>query len=108
MAEKFMSEVHDGGEGNGLQAGATYQRAVDFRLRHEAADIVGLDAATVKNPARDGCVWSELLPDLIANTAMRVGGHFRRGYFAGADRPYRLVSDDDSSELLGRKFVQPA
>ncbi len=34
----------------GVEARAADERAVDVRLRHQAVDVVGLDAAAVQNP----------------------------------------------------------
>ena len=44
----------------------------------------------------------ERVAGVPADDAMRVGGDFRRGRLAGADRPDRLVGDQDLGKLLRR------
>ncbi len=46
------SKVYDGRKGNGVQAGATHQRAIDLFFGHQARDVVGLHAAAVQDAAR--------------------------------------------------------
>ena len=43
----FSTRFYDLGAGVRVQAGSTYQDAVNFIFGHEASDVVGLDAATV-------------------------------------------------------------
>src|SRR6266853_5100850 len=52
--EIHVSKIYDGGERLGVQARATHERTVNFHLRHQPLDIVGLDAATVENPQGAG------------------------------------------------------
>ena len=43
--------IYDGGEGGRVQARTAHQRSVQFRLRHQGLDVVGFNAAAVKDPA---------------------------------------------------------
>src|SRR5207247_2053249 len=51
--------VDDPQEGLGLQARAPDERAVHVGLRHEAVDVVGLDAATMSSLSAKMCLRSE-------------------------------------------------
>ena len=54
-----------------------------------------------------GGVAAEPLPQPRADVRVRLAGLRRRGVAPGADRPHRLVGDDQSRDLLGRSAVEP-
>src|SRR5436305_3156385 len=99
----FRLEVDQGREGFRVEACAADQAAVDFRLRHQTLNIVGLNASAVKDPDLRRGVVAELRAGLTANDAVRIGGDIWGGCFAGPDGPDGLVRDHDLRELLGRE-----
>ena len=64
-------------------------------------DIVRLDAPAVDDVAVFGGVGAEPLAQPAANVRMRFLGLRGRGVPPGADRPHRLVGDDQLGDLLG-------
>src|SRR5438045_3671572 len=87
---KLRSPAADGGERSRVQAGAAHQRAINFLLRHQRSRVFGLHAAAVQNADLRSDLCAEKLFQLGADNAMRRGGYFWGGGFAGTDGPYRL------------------
>src|SRR5208282_4844792 len=56
-----LTIIHERGKRIHFQARPAYQRAVDLFLGHQPANIVGLDAAAVKNAHGVGFIFAELL-----------------------------------------------
>ena len=78
-----------------LQARAADQRAIDVGLAEQRRRVVRLDAAAVLDDERLRRRLAAQLADALADERMRILGLLRRGVDAGADRPDRLVGDDD-------------
>src|SRR5437660_7119170 len=98
---KLRSPAADGGERSRVEAGAAHQRAINFFLRHQRSRVFGFHAAAVQNAdlPRDLCAENRF--QLGADNAMRRGGYFWGGCFAGADGPYRLLCDRNlAAELV--------
>jgi hypothetical protein len=100
--------MDDSGEGFGIEAGAADQGAVDFFFGHQRLGIFGLDGTAVKNSEIAGELLAKGTGGFAANQAVGLAGELGRRRFAGADRPHRLVRDDQPGSFLGRDFVEGA
>src|SRR5713226_7555629 len=94
-------EVHYRRHRDRVQAGAPYQHAVDFRPRHQALDVVGLDAAAVQDAQLLGGGRAEAASGAVTDQAVTFGGDFGSCRTARSDGPDRLVSYQYRRELLG-------
>src|SRR5258706_7751889 len=94
------SKIDNGRERTSVEARAANQRAIDIRLRHQAADVIGLHTATIQDAAGRSRACAELLANLIANETMRARGDLRGGNLAGAYGPAGLIGDCDFQELI--------
>jgi hypothetical protein len=63
--------LHDLRKGMGIEAGSTYECAVDFGLVEQGGGVVGLDAASVEDADGVGYVSSEAAGDFAANEQVR-------------------------------------
>src|SRR5262245_46859652 len=96
----------DPDELTGIEAGPSDQRAVDSWLRHDRSDVVGLNRPAIQDTHTGGRVVpvnrGNPVPDRLARR-LRV---LRLSDLAGADRPYRLVGDDQAGDLLRADAAQ--
>src|SRR5437899_1905662 len=83
----FTLKIHDRGEGDGIETGAADQRAVDFRLGHKTLDVVGLDAASIKDAQILGGLRTVDAAGEVSDDAMGVGGDLRSRGLAGSNGP---------------------
>src|SRR5439155_4171122 len=97
--------LNDAYEGSGIQTRATDQRTIDILFFHQSRDIVGLYATTVQDAKRIRCSRVVDFREDLSDFGVHFGSNFRGGRAPGADRPYRLVSDNDMGK---RRFGQPA
>src|SRR6202521_1255119 len=95
----LLSEIHDGGKRLCIETRATDQRSVNFHLSHQSLDVVGFDAAAVEDSQTGSAFRSKIRRRLLPQEPVRLGSHFRRRRAARADRPNRLISNDDTREL---------
>src|SRR5256886_14026126 len=95
-----LREIHERSERLRVKARSTHQRAIQFFLRHQPLNIVGLDAAAIENPEGGGVADGELLPRASPEKPMSFGGNFRCRGAARADGPDRLESHRNTGELL--------
>src|SRR5579859_217002 len=84
----------------GFEAGAAYQGAVDFGLGDKGAEVFGGDAAAVLHLQAIGDRLAADLGDGLADQRDGPVGILRRRGAAGADRPDRLVRDDDRRQVV--------
>ena len=70
-------------------------------------DVVRLHAAAVDDVALVRGRAAEPLPDARADVRVRLAGLFGRGVASGADRPHRLVGDDQRRDLIAGQPVEP-
>ena len=98
----------DPDELTGIEAGPADQRTVNVWLRHDRSDVVGLHRPAIQDTHIEGHIVpvnrGNPLPDRLAHL-LRV---LRRGHLAGADRPDRLVGDDQAGDLLRADAIQRA
>ena len=97
---KLNTEVDDGGERVCLKACTSHQCAVYVGLSHESFDVFGFNTSPVEDPHFIRCFLvveaRQKLPDeRVRFLCLGVGG-----CSTGADRPNRLVGDNDVVELL--------
>src|SRR3954453_9631666 len=94
-----VCRVDDRCEVRGVKAGAADEGAVDVGQREQLGGVGGLDRAAVEDPdlVARGAAGAEDVADEGARVLGLLGG---RGA-AGADRPDRLVGDDDVLDLPG-------
>ena len=86
--------------------GAADQRAVDVGQREQLGGVVGLQRAAVEDPHAP-CPAALSKPWTSARTKRdRVLRLLGRGRQAGADRPDRLVGDDDLGQPLDRHLLE--
>jgi hypothetical protein len=88
-----LGGADDGGEGVHLEAGAAHQGAVDVRLGEELGGVARGHAAPVEDGHAVGHLPEQLV-DAGDDVDADLLGLGRGGGPAGADRPHRLVSDD--------------
>jgi len=91
-----------------VQARSTHKRAVEFLLRHQPLNIVGLDAPAVQNPQRGSMAGSELLRRTLANELMHCRSDVRRCRAAGANGLDRFVSYQNTGEFFGGQRAHAA
>src|SRR5437764_12461754 len=79
---KLRSPAADGGKRSRVEAGAAYQRGINFFLRHQRSRVFGFHAAAVQNAdlRRDLCAENRFR--LGAGNAMRWGACFGSGGLA--------------------------
>src|SRR6266853_3654338 len=94
-----LSKIYDGGERLGIQTRAAHQRSVNFHLRHQPLDIVGLDASAVEDSQTTGAFRRKHRRCLLAQEPVRFRSDFRSRRAARANRPDGLVSKNDTREL---------
>src|SRR3954452_23309373 len=104
--DRHVVEAADRPELVRLEARSAHQTAVHVGLRHDAADVVRLDRAAVQDAyavrGRVAVRLADPVPERRADL-LRV---LRGRHLAGADRPDRLVRDDQPRDLLGREGRQ--
>src|SRR5918999_6047769 len=87
--------LDDRDERRRVETRATDERSVDVGVGDERLHVVGVDAATIQNPQSLG----DLLRGELGHETAQVAVHLRRlrggGVGAGADRPHRLIREDD-------------
>src|SRR5436190_18232647 len=101
----LRGSVDDGKEVCRLERGAADQSAVDVFHRKQIGGIVGFHAAAIKYldlRGGSGMAGSQA----AAQKSVNVLRHLRRGSLAGADRPDRLISDDQPDQVGIDQFVQ--
>src|SRR5262249_4197844 len=96
MAFSSHDELDDAHERIHLQACPAYQRTVDVRLRHQRVDVVRLDAPAIQDTARLRGLLVSHFGEHTANQRVHFLSLLRRGDLASADRPYRLVCNNQS------------
>src|SRR5215204_4295306 len=99
-------DLDDRTEVAGVEARAADERAVDVREREQLGRVVGLERAAVEDPHRSGGVRVEP-GHQRADERDRLLRLLRRRDLAGADRPYRLVRDDDLGQPSGGDQLEP-
>src|SRR6478672_6574805 len=104
LARGSPGGLDDLGEGVGLEAGAADQGTVDLPAAEQLGGVVGLDRAAVEDAQLLGCAAA--LADDVANEGDRLLGLLGRRGAAGADRPDRLVGDDDARPVSGGDIRQ--
>src|SRR5579863_7940858 len=100
--DRWKLILDDGCERVGLEAGSADKRAVDFFLTEEGSGVVGLDAAAVEDADGGGDIGAKQLRHFIPDDLVGIDGHLRRGGFASAYGPDRLIGYDDGSGDFGR------
>src|SRR6266566_313104 len=99
--------IHDRGEGFRLQARSAHKRSVQFFLRHQAVNVVRLDAAAVEDAQSGGGSRGKLLRPALTEEPMRCGRDLRCRRAARSDGPHRLVRYQNTRELLGGQRTGP-
>src|SRR6478735_7286346 len=94
-------EPADPAELVGLEAGTADETAVDVRLLHDPADVGGLHRTAVQDAYAGRGLVSGGLGDAPADRRAHLLRVVGSRDLAGADRPHRLVGDDQSGDLLG-------
>ena len=89
-------KIHDGRKLLRVQACAADQRPINLDLRHQSLDIVGFDAAPIKDAQAAARSTVNILGSHTAQKSVRICGNFRGCGAPGPDRPDRLVSDDNT------------
>src|SRR4029453_7090535 len=89
-----------------VQARPADERAVDVRKHDEVVDVVWLDAAAVNPVAAVGRWRAEPAAQAAADVGVRFGRLFRRRVAAGADRPHRLIRDDERVDLIAGQAIE--
>src|SRR5438477_6957861 len=100
--------LHDRGKRLRIERSSAHQRPINLLLRHERRHVLWLDRATVENPQLAGEGFTENLGGFLADDGMRFGRNFRSRGLSGADRPHRLIGDDQFGRLLRRDGVNGA
>src|SRR4029077_21269261 len=81
-------EIHNSCKRLRVQAGPADERAINLHLRHQAANVVGLDAAAIENAEGGGSLGRETRGGEIPEVPVRVRRNFRSGRATGADGPH--------------------
>jgi hypothetical protein len=100
-------EIHNRRERVCLQARAAYQHAVDIDLGHQTLDIVGADAASIKDSECFGGFRAELFPGKLANELVNFSGNLRGCGSTGPNGPNGLVGQHYTRKVLSCQTVEP-
>src|SRR3989440_4041922 len=95
-----LPKIHERGKRLRVEARSAHKRAIQFLLRHQPPNIVGLDAAAVENPEGGGEGDGKLLPRASPKNPMSCRGNFRGRRAARADGPNRFVCNQNTGELV--------
>ena len=95
----WRAKIHDGRKRLRVKARSAHKCAVDFHLRHQSLDVVGLDAASVEDAKCGGSLGCELGRHARPNVFVRRRSHFRRSGAAGTDGPHRLIRNENTREF---------
>src|SRR3989338_3407252 len=95
----FERRLHDGTKPLRFQAGPADQRPIDIGLLEQDGRIGRIDAAAVLDAHRGCRLRPAALADPLSNERVGFLSLVRRGVFAGADRPDRLIREDDESTV---------
>src|SRR6266446_6555554 len=96
-----LHEIYDRCERLRVEACPAHKRAVQFFLRYQPPNVVGLDAAAIKNPQRGGMTHRKLLPSASPEESVSIGGNFGGRGTARANGPDWLVRHQNTGELVG-------
>src|SRR5258705_2490299 len=107
LYRRVATPRNDVGECLHIEARAPDQRAVHIGLTRQIANVFGLDAAPIDNPAELGRLRAEPLLQPLPDVPVRLGGLRGRRVATGADGPDRLVGGNELAELLGGGPRQP-
>jgi hypothetical protein len=100
-------EIHNRCERVCLQACAAHQHTVDIDLGHQTFDIVGADAASIKDSEGFGGFRAELFPGKLANELVNFSGNLRSGGSTGPNGPNGLVGQHYTRKVLSCQPVEP-
>src|SRR5579862_4318549 len=101
IARPLSANRRNGEELLGLEAGAADERTVDVLSRHQRAGIGRLDRAAIEDACPlPGCAIAGV--EALAHEAMHLHNVTLRRGEARADRPDRLIGDDNAAGIAAR------
>ena len=96
----------DGCEVSALQGGAADQAAVNIRLSQQLGCVLGVHRTTVLDGDAASCTCAILLAQAVTDCAADLARLLSGRGLAGADRPDRLVSDNNLLDVLHSNALQ--
>ena len=103
---ELRRDLDDAGERVRVEAGPADERPVDVGQRQQLLGVLGLERAAVEDPHGLAGLLVEAL-DERAHERDGLLGLLGGRAAAGADRPDRLVGDDDLGQALERDLLEP-